>query len=262
MRPPVHLVLVRSIYPANIGYCSRAICNMGANRLILINPQCDVCDYSARQSAAGGQEPLLKRTHYKNWQEFHDQETTGIKIALTRRDGKKRPTPVLTELFNSVQNNYGDEFLQQPIYLIMGPEDVGLAAKDLEQIHFFASLPTSGEFGSLNLAHASLLSMYIVNHFYKDFAPSRTTEAVGTSFTNKSFMKWLECLGMDLSIPQKNIGSQISRMLYRALPTEKETELWEKVVNKTIRKLIDLDKLETDFQKDKNVDGYSPHRKH
>lgn len=243
MRPPVHLVLVRTIYPANIGYCSRAICNMGANRLILIDPQCDICDYSARQSAAGGQKPLLERTHYDNWQQFHAKETKGIKIALTRRDGKKRPTPVLNDLLSDIQQNYGPEFLLQPIYLVMGPEDVGLASSDLEHLNFFASLPTGGEFGSLNLAHASLLTMYIVNDFYKSFSPPEAIEPAISNFSNESFMQWLNYLGLDLSIPQKNIGSQISRMLYRSIPTDKESELWEKVVNQTIRRLKELETL-------------------
>ena len=114
----------------------------------------------------------------------------------------------------------------------------------LEHLNFFASLPIFGEFGSLNLAHASLLTMYIVKDFYQKLNPPKATEDFTTSFNNKSFMSWLQRLGHDLSIPQKNIGSQISRMLYRSLPTDKETELWEKVVNHTIRRLDKLNQIE------------------
>jgi tRNA/rRNA methyltransferase len=85
----VHVVLVKSIYPSNIGATARAMTNMGAQNLILISPQCEV-DYSAQQAAASGQDPLQNRKVYATWDDFFNTEPEGIRLALTARDGRGR----------------------------------------------------------------------------------------------------------------------------------------------------------------------------
>ena len=50
----IDVVLVRTEYASNVGATARAMANMGADRLILIDPQCDV-DLKAREAAAGAQ---------------------------------------------------------------------------------------------------------------------------------------------------------------------------------------------------------------
>ena len=56
----INVVLVRSLYDRNIGSSSRAMANMGAHRLILVNPQCEIT-YEAQLAAATGQEALQKK---------------------------------------------------------------------------------------------------------------------------------------------------------------------------------------------------------
>src|SRR5690349_16463745 len=83
------VVLVGTLYPTNVGAAARAIANMGADRLILVQPQCEI-NSKARQGAAGAQKSLEDITIYKDWDEFYSREGDGIRIALTRRDGKQR----------------------------------------------------------------------------------------------------------------------------------------------------------------------------
>jgi len=65
----VRIVLVRTIYERNIGATSRAMSNMGMDKLILIEPQCDIT-FEAQQTAATGQTGLQNRTTYKSWEDF------------------------------------------------------------------------------------------------------------------------------------------------------------------------------------------------
>ena len=53
----VRIVLVRTIYERNIGATSRAMSNMGVDKLILVDPKCEIT-YEPQQTAATGQTGL------------------------------------------------------------------------------------------------------------------------------------------------------------------------------------------------------------
>ena len=244
----VRIVLVRTIYERNIGSTSRAMSNMGCDKLILINPACDIT-YEAQQAAATGQAGLQNRVTYKSWDEFLKLEPESIKISFTARDGKGRQVRDIEDVLTDIADHAPQMQLSQAapyvVHLIFGPEDWGLSGEDLEHTHFCACLPTFGENWSLNLAQAVLLATYTLR---LKWGGDRTTLDGGKSRRapqgiegldpEKTLKTWLEEMGFDLTRQRKiNVFTVLRRMLLQNTPTKKELVILETVLQQSLRKL-------------------------
>lgn len=244
----VRIVLVRTIYERNIGATSRAMSNMGCDKLILIAPACDIT-YEAQQTAATGQTGLQNRVTYSSWDEFLEKEPESIKICFTARDGKGRQVRDIGDVLNDIADHAPQLQLQSEtpyvVHLVFGPEDWGLSAEDLEHANFCACLPTFGENWSLNLAQATLLAMYSLRLQWggertrldggKARRAPQGIEGINPDATLKI---WLEEMGFDLTRQRKiNVYTVLRRMLLQNTPTKKELVILETVLQQSIRKL-------------------------
>ncbi|KYG66332.1 RNA methyltransferase [Bdellovibrio bacteriovorus] len=250
----VRIVLVRTIYERNIGATSRAMSNMGVEKLILINPACEIT-YEAQQTAATGQHGLQNRTTYASWEDFMAKEPESIKIAFTARDGKGRQVRDIEEVLTDVAT-HAPQFQvssEEPyvVHLVFGPEDWGLAAEDLEYVNHCACLPTFGANWSLNLAQACLLGMYTLRLKWggtrtrldggKARRAPQGIEGIDPEATLKT---WLEEMGFDLTRQRKiNVFTVLRRMLLQNTPTKKELVILETVLQQSIRKLREWKEL-------------------
>ncbi|WP_413576067.1 RNA methyltransferase [Bdellovibrio sp. HCB290] len=244
----VRIVLVRTIYERNVGATSRAMSNMGVEKLIMIDPKCELT-YEAQQTAATGQTGLQNRTTYKSWDEFMANEPESIKIAFTARDGKGRQVRDIDDVLADIKSN-APQFQHESdeaftIHLIFGPEDWGLAGEDLEYANHCACLPTFGENWSLNLAQATLLGMFSLR---KSWGGNRTKldggkkrrapqgiQGIDPEQTLKTF---IEEMGFDLTKQRKiNAFTVLRRMLLQNTPTKKELVILETVLQQATRKI-------------------------
>ncbi|MNJ91361.1 putative tRNA/rRNA methyltransferase [compost metagenome] len=242
----VRVVLVRTIYERNIGATSRAMSNMGFDKLILLDPQCELT-YEAQKAAATGQTGLQNRTTYSGWDEFFEKEPESIKIAMTARDGKGRQVRDIDEVLADVKDT-SPQFQEETtepylVHLIFGPEDWGLAGEDLERVNFCACLPTWGDNWSLNLAQASLLTMFSLRKAWggqrtilDGGAERRAPQGIPGINPDESLRTWLEEMGFDLS-KKMNVYTVLRRMLLQNTPTKKELTILETVLQQSIRKL-------------------------
>jgi tRNA/rRNA methyltransferase len=245
----INIVLVRSIYPKNIGACSRAMSNMGAERLILINKQCEL-DYAAQQAAATGQEALQNRVEYNSWEEFHQKEVGGIRIAMTARDGRAKAVhDFKTTLENLKKIEQFQQEVKTSIYLVFGQEDCGLSLDDVKDCHYSCSLPTYGVNWSLNLSQAVLLALFILRDSWGGERTSldgqtRPKEIKLNAEVKKANLLpdqtlriWLETMGFDLSKKRINVYTVLKRMLLHNVPTSQEIQILETVLQQNIRRL-------------------------
>ncbi|MBK9324181.1 MAG: RNA methyltransferase [Bdellovibrionaceae bacterium] len=254
----IRIVLVRTLYERNIGATSRSMSNMGASKLILLSPQCELT-YESQKAAATGQTGLQNRTVYQSWAEFLQKEPESIKIAFTARDGRGRQVRDIEEILSDIKNHSPQLRHQSEvpytIHLIFGPEDWGLSAEDLEVTNFCACLPTYGENSSLNLAQATLLAMYSLR---KEWGGERTPldghqevrspQGVDGIDPDKTLKTWLMEMGFDLSKKRINVYTVLRRMLLQNTPTKKELIILETVLQQSIRKLREYN----EFRKTKN----------
>lgn len=244
----VYVVLVRTLYSSNIGSAARALANMGGEGLILIDPQCEV-NSKTRQAAAGAQEWLARRRTYKAWDEFYSHEGEGLRIGLTRRPGKTRKLHSMKEVISLAEQS--ENFKQRPhLYLFFGPEDSGLSSDDLAWMNFNCELPVYGEFQSLNLSQAVLLTLYIVQDAFKEFTPAKESvihsEPSPTYFPDNSIKRWLLAMGFDLEARKSSAYLTLRRLFLQNNPTPHEVEVLEAVLQQNIRKLEEYNKNRSD----------------
>lgn len=252
----VTTVLVRTIYARNAGMCSRAICNIGGGRLILIAPQFDPSSNELREGAANGQRPLHDLTIYWSLEEFYEKEGEGVRIALTARDNRIRsPQPLdekLEQLLKSESERKTDESRalfdpSQQIYLFFGPEDDGLSFDDMKLCHHLCSLPVAGDVKSLNLSHAVLLTLHIVAGFLKRIQSSDSVSVTPTPpkkayYPEKTIDRWLEAMGFSLDKHRVNIALSLHRLLLDHQPRADDLRMLETILEQNIRKLNEAKK--------------------
>ena len=244
----INVVLVRTKYSSNIGAAARAMANMGGSRLILVDPKTDI-NSKAKQGAASAQEPLQQATSYSSWEDFYRAEGDGIRIAFSRRGGKRRPLIPLRPLMKRLSSDHQSDLANKPIYLIFGPEDHGLNADDMAFVNYCSSLPTYGKFASLNLSQAVLLAIFITaEELMGDPDDTKTWQSQELDtrvsekqmvFPDQSIRQWLEAMGFDIEARKASAYITLKRLLLQNLPTENELMVLEAILQQNIRKLLD-----------------------
>ncbi len=231
----VHVILVRTETSGNIGSAARALANMGGERLILIEPRCNLDD-SAAMMAAGATEKLKSSKTYPSWSDFYRQEGDGLRIAFSRRGGRKRKVLPFSDILAEIAE-------PQNIYLIFGPEKDGLDSSDLAFVNFTCHLPVYGEMASLNLAQAVLLALFMLRQRWPPSTkPQQLTSQSAESvqpfyFPDELIKKWLEAMGFDVSARRSSAYLTLKRLLLQNLPTRHEIQVLEAILNQNIRKL-------------------------
>ena len=254
-RRRISVVLCRPLYPRNVGMCARAVANMGGARLVVIGARCRLDDEQAKQGAAGAQEALRAAVGYPGWDEFMASEGAGVLIGLSGKAGRLRVPDLLEDRLQSLgraEVRIVDP--ATPICLVFGPEEDGLAARELDACHHVCRLSTFGDFFSLNLSHAVLLALYVVQRFFgadampcEGLAPfnsaraalleKRTARGGDGHFPGQAIDEWLVALGFDLSDRRVHAGNVLKRILLENEPTEDELRVLDAVIRQTTRKL-------------------------
>jgi tRNA/rRNA methyltransferase len=237
----VNVVLHRPIYARNVGMCARAMANMGVSRLIVIAPQGELNE-ETKQGAVHAQSVLREATRYESLADFLAAEGSGLRIALSGRDGQLQKPEVLTTVLTRISQDETHIFRNPstPIYLHFGPEDKGMSNEEMELCHFVCMLPTFGEITSLNLSHAVLLANYLVVtalHPSSNPQVKALVELKAHYHPSQTIQRWLEALGFDLSAPKVNVAKTLNRIFLSSCPSEDELRILDSVLQQTVRKL-------------------------
>lgn len=162
----ISIILVEPQSPGNVGMVCRAMKNMGLASLKLVNP-CQIDHPEALKFAVSARDLL------ENARLFPDLESaladTPLSIATTRRHGKYRqeiftPQEIVAKLAADAAGNRAA--------IVFGREDSGLTTAEVALCRWQATIATSPEYGSLNLAQAVLLFCYEIFTGYRP-APDR-----------------------------------------------------------------------------------------
>jgi tRNA/rRNA methyltransferase len=210
--------------------------NMGAQKLIIVDTKCEY-DLAARQGAAGAQSHIVQATHYTSMDQFLSSEPDGYRIAFCARTKKETDDLSLEERAQQITLKQRDSKL--PIYLLFGPEDHGLENDDLDYAHFICSLPTFGEFKSLNLSHAVMLALYNFRRLEPQAKPAQVADTIQEPFyfPKLAINEWLSTLGFETGDRRTDAYKVLKRILLNNHVTAKEARILEAIVNQTVRKL-------------------------
>ncbi len=148
------VVLHRPHFPENIGSAARACKNMGISRLIVVDPlDCDLTRI-VKMATHAAEDVVANMEVYEDLEDA----LAGFQyvVGTTARQGSNRPTvkdirSFAQELIPISQNNH--------IALLFGPENRGLANREIKYCHALITIPTA-EFASLNVAQAVIIILY------------------------------------------------------------------------------------------------------
>lgn len=152
----LHIILVETRFPENIGSAARASANFGSAPISLVKPE-----MWNKEKAS----PLATKQGIKLLDEVQVFDTVGDAVkncvfcvgTSARVGGVRRETFTPKECAGEII-----QYLQhgEHVALLFGPEDRGLENHHLEHCHRLVTIPTSPDCASLNLAQAVLLMLY------------------------------------------------------------------------------------------------------
>ena len=218
----VAIVLVEPKSPGNIGMVCRAMKNMGLSRLRLVSG-CPHQHPDAEKFAVSAKNLLENAESYSTLSEA--LADTAISVATTRRTGKYRQE-LLTppEVAKTVCS--GSTGIKA---LVFGREDHGLSTDELSLCTLQATIPSSSELGSLNLAQAVLLFCYELfnasneatnNEFSRKTASSAELEPLFEQMKGTLLQ-----IGFLNSQNPDHMMRSLRRLLFRAAPDSREVAI-------------------------------------
>ena len=150
----IRIVLVETSHPGNIGAAARAIKVMGLDRLVLVDPRCEV-DSEARARASGAVDVIDKaRTVATLAEALEGAHFVAGTSARSRRLG-----PEVVDLRSGVSEWAGGGG-DGASAIVFGPERTGLDNDALDRCNALWRIPTTGDYASLNLAAAVQVVAY------------------------------------------------------------------------------------------------------
>lgn len=152
----IRVVLVRPSHPGNIGAAARAMQTMGLSRLVLVEPQ-RFPDPEARALAANALDVLAAAAVCASLDDA--LRGTVLQVAFSARSRALSHVPLSAReaaagVMASLQSAQGD------VALVFGNETYGLSNEEVMRCNRLASIATSPDSTSLNLAAAVQVATY------------------------------------------------------------------------------------------------------
>lgn len=150
----IHVILVNTSHPGNIGAAARALKNMGISNLRLVDPVEFPSDVARWRSASATD--VLDRVEV-----FDDLEAAvadcGLVIGASARS-RRMPWPMLNP--RQCGRQVAQDAVDNKVALVFGREDKGLTNEELQLCHYHVQIPANPEYSSLNLAAAVMVVCY------------------------------------------------------------------------------------------------------
>ncbi|MBN8428051.1 MAG: RNA methyltransferase [Xanthomonadales bacterium] len=150
----IHIILVGTQHPGNIGAAARAMKTMGLTHLKLVQPQ-RFPDREAYAMAAGADDVLEQAERFETLADA--MSDCGFALGCTaRRRGVSLPEYRPREASGRMLA----EGRQRPVALIFGRERTGLTNEELQRCHAAVHIPANPAYSSLNIAAAVQVLCY------------------------------------------------------------------------------------------------------
>lgn len=152
----IHVVLLKSRFPENVGMAARACANMGAGSIVLADPE-RWDPAKARPLATAKGEVLLEGVRVLPTLQAALAPHALVVGTTARTGGWRRelltPESAAREMLVALREGGS-------VALLFGPEDRGLSNEEIEQCQRLVTIPTAPEASSLNVAQSVLLLLY------------------------------------------------------------------------------------------------------
>ena len=165
----IHIILVRTRNPLNIGAAARAMSNFGFSSLRLVNPY--EPSFREARSAVGASEILKKATVHSTLAEA----VADCALVVGTTAGRNRKLERLKSLAEAAPL-MRRRSAKQDVALVFGSEKTGLSVEDLSYCDWSIRIPTTG---SMNLGQAVGVCLYELRREKKKPGVDRTKRADG-----------------------------------------------------------------------------------
>ena len=150
----VHIILVGTKHPGNIGSVARALHNMGISQLRLAAPKCGISEESYRLAKSGGAILESARQYRSTASALRG---IGLVAGTTGKTGGNRrqacpPRALAPRLITHAAT--------QKVGILFGPEDTGLVDEDIMLCGALIRIPTPSSARSINIAQAVMIVCY------------------------------------------------------------------------------------------------------
>jgi len=197
----IKVILVEPEYEQNIGYCARVVKNFGFSELFLVNPKVEI-----------GEEAKMYSKHAHKL-------LSSAKIVNTLEEAVKDCSIIIG---TTAIRSFGKEVLRTPISpreaakhlsktdvkiaVLIGREGTGLSKGELELCDMVVRIPSSDEYGTLNISHALAIILY-------EFRIALQKMDKKTSFLSKKEMEIINSTSKKLVKSLKGIRGEHTTIL-------------------------------------------------
>lgn len=225
MSAAIRIVLVDTQHPGNIGASARAMRTMGLGSLVLVRPAAHPDPESeARAAAAAG---LLARARVVN---SVDEAIGDCGFVL---GATARPRSANWRVLDAREGAAAAvaAAASRPVAILFGGERCGLANDDIERCDALLSIPTGGDYGSLNLAQAVQVVCYELAMARPGAGSAAGTvrEELATADEMRSMQEHVEKVmqisGFMHEGNAASLGARVRRLLARARPDAGEVRI-------------------------------------
>ena len=221
----VRILLVRPLYPGNVGSVARVMKNLGFRKLGIVSDQDPRKEPEAFWMAHGAEDVLEEATIHSGLEEA--LRPVDMAIGTTSRKGARWREAIDPE---GLVDTLAASWDWRPTAILFGPEDRGLPVKELSRCRWVLRIPTRDDYPSMNLSHAVGLVCYVLAR-----GPSSDREGLGPRpvspsalrrFTEETeaFLKETAFLTGDMAKDQTALR-RLERLLVRASPGKAEMAL-------------------------------------
>ncbi len=166
----ISVLLVETQSAGNIGSVARAMKNMGASELILVNCQTELTE-EATHFACGAGDILERCLRFGSLEEALGR--FNLSIATTSRRVEWIPRVYCP---NELPAQLANLSPFQKVALVFGPERTGLTNDHLHLCQWLVTIPSNPQFESLNLAHAVAIVLYELSSRRVKTSPGRSLQ--------------------------------------------------------------------------------------
>lgn len=150
----IHVVLVNTSHPGNIGAVARAMKNMGLSKLTLVEP--GSFPHADATSRASGADDILARAEVVTTLDDAIADCQLVVGASARSRTISWPTLNPRETAEAIMTTAADS----EVAIVMGRENSGLTNAELEKCNYLVHIPANPEYSSLNIAAATQVLVY------------------------------------------------------------------------------------------------------
>ncbi len=152
------IILIQPEHASNVGAVARAMANFGVNKLFVVQPICDVRGNDAIQYAKHAREILKKAVvvHSLADVKAHTLVATTSQVGTDYHVARNPISPRQLASILLATNLSGNKH----VGIVFGREGEGLHNDEIAQCDLVVTIPSSKEYGTLNLSHAVAVVLY------------------------------------------------------------------------------------------------------